>query len=954
MKRRILSMITAIAMCIGLQTSVLAAEDGPAAVPTSAVSTAGVSQTAFAACGDIGRHWTEDTIVRWVNEGYIYGYSNSMFRLNQPISRAAFVALANRAFGFSSSAEISFQDVPPSYWAYEEIQKGVAAGYVCGDDTGMFRPDDAVTRQEAAVMLAKINHLPIVSNLSLLGGYAYGASIADWAKPCVGAAAKAGVMIGFPNGPFGPGAFMTRAEVVAALDRAASTYENHETADYILTETTLRDMVVEGDLILPSSLGGESILLDNVTVNGTVRIRGGGTVNVQSCDLSAVELDKSGVVFSSDSDTSVSRLEFLQKGTIKGQGYDSVVIADDGVTEAVIGAAVETVQLSTDANVKLLKVASVSTLNITEDGDDGKITLSRGSSVDDMNVHGKVRITGQGDISNMTVYVPGITSSVKPDSVELKEDGKTPSYTGGGSSGGGSSFSGGSSSSGGSSFSGGSSSSGGGSSSGGDSSGGDSSGGDSSGGDDPADDNETQPVLDSIQPSAVSVKAGENITLTAGVTGDMTGYCIHWTVNNTAVAVLSPSTGNTVSLTGKAEGSATVTAELRNSDGEAVSGRTISVSVAPKAQVTAITLAPQQDSYKVSETITATAALSAPLGDGGVSWTSSDNSYVTVTPDSGDSSRAVIEIINADTTAKTVTISAQAEGQASAVEKQIVIKELIPVTNISGIPASAALNTVLTLTGTVEPADATKQNIAWEIIDAGETGVVLDGNRLTGAAKAGTVTVRATIEGGTPEGAYTQDFQIPLGPRIVSVSADKETAVKGDAVNVTVVIEYPENGYRIRWNATSSAITPTYDAMYQSTNQYRATATIVFPNMNEPFGITANIVDSQSDSAIDSESVFIPGIATIDYMTINNFQYTTEVKQGTENTLRIVTDWSGTFRWSIESAVEGVTLSGTEGESTTLTVADDVAVGTVITVNVSVDGNPNGGFEKSYTVVAGN
>ena len=130
------------------------------------VSTAGVSQTALAACGDIGGHWAEDTIVKWEEEGYLSGYSDGTFRPNQPISRAAFVALANRAFGFSWSAEISFQDVPPSYWGYEEIQKGVAAGYVYGNSAGLFRPDDAVTRQEAAVMLARINHLPIGSGLS--------------------------------------------------------------------------------------------------------------------------------------------------------------------------------------------------------------------------------------------------------------------------------------------------------------------------------------------------------------------------------------------------------------------------------------------------------------------------------------------------------------------------------------------------------------------------------------------------------------------------------------------------------------------------------------------------------------------------------------------------------------------------------------------------------------------
>ena len=58
----------------------------------------------------------------------------------------------------------------------------------------------------------------------------------------------------------------------------------------------------------------------------------------------------------------------------------------------------------------------------------------------------------------------------------------------------------------------------------------------------------------------------------------------------------------------------------------------------------------------------------------------------------------------------------------------------------------------------------------------------------------------------------------------------------------------------------------------------------------------------------------------------------------------------GTFTWSIESPVEGVSLSNTEGESTTLIVGVDVPKDTQITVLVSVEGNPKS-FPKTYTVV---
>lgn len=804
MKKRMMSLVTALALCLSML---------PAA--------------ALAASGDIDGHWAEETIAKWEEAGYISGYPDGTFRPDQPISRAEFVALANRAFGFTSSAEISFQDVPPSYWGYEEIQKGVAAGYISGDDRGLFRPGDPVTRQEAAVMLAKINHLTISSDTPLLERYTDSASIAGWAKPYVEAVTKAGVMSGSPDGSFGPRTALTRAEGVVALDRALSANANYVAGDFVLAEDTLRDMVVEGDLILSSSLGGKSVTLDNVTVKGTVKVQGGGTVAAQSCELIAVELDQSGVVFSSDADTSVGRLEFLQRGTIKGQGYDSVVIAEDGVTEAVIDAAVGSVRLSTDAKVTLSKGAAVNTLDITEDAAGGTIDLSGGASVGGMNVRGTVRVTGQGDISSMTVYVPGVTSSVVPDSLELKGDGETPSYTGGGTSGG---------------------------------------------------------------------------TTVPG------GY-------------LPP--------------------------------------VVQDPEVTAIALSPANGSYALRETVTATAALSAPLGGKTVSW-SADSDYVTVTPDPGDSAKAVIKIVNADREAKTVTISATVEGQEQAVEQQLVIQGFIPVTGISGVPVSEALNTPLTLTGTVAPADATHQAITWEIVSAGNTDTALQGgNTLSGATKAGTVKVRATIANGTLAGDYTEEFTIHLGPWVRELTADKTKAASGDTVTVTAVVEHPADGYRIYWSANASEIKPTYYEIYKNITTYTVMATAAFNGDWDPyFNIGANIKDNE-DNDIDSNpetgriSISIPGIPSVTEMLTDGLIYKTEVKQGSENTLTLNTDLKGgTFTWSIESPVDGVSLSPKEGESTTLTVGDNVPVGTQITVRVSVEGNPNS-RSKTYTVVAG-
>ena len=84
----------------------------------------------------------------------------------------------------------------------------------------------------------------------------------------------------------------------------------------------------------------------------------------------------------------------------------------------------------------------------------------------------------------------------------------------------------------------------------------------------------------------------------------------------------------------------------------------------------------------------------------------------------------------------------------------------VAVTDITNIPTWTEVETLLTLTGTVVPANATNQAIEWSIDDAGTTGATLSGNTLNTTA-AGTVIVQATIvNGATPTTDYRRSFYI--------------------------------------------------------------------------------------------------------------------------------------------------------------------------------------------------
>lgn len=81
---------------------------------------------AFAQVSDIAGHWAEKQIKAWMEKGWASGYADGSFRPNNSVTRAEFMTLANRAFGFKETTEINYSDVISTAWYYGEIAKAKA------------------------------------------------------------------------------------------------------------------------------------------------------------------------------------------------------------------------------------------------------------------------------------------------------------------------------------------------------------------------------------------------------------------------------------------------------------------------------------------------------------------------------------------------------------------------------------------------------------------------------------------------------------------------------------------------------------------------------------------------------------------------------------------------------------------------------------------------------------
>ena len=131
---------------------------------------------------------------------------------NARITRADLAVAINEVCGLTGSGQ-NFSDLDSSDVCYSAVQALSAAGIVSGYEDGSFRPENFVTRQEAAVMLD--------AAFDLSGGgaadYTDAGQIASWARTAVADLEGTGALSGSPAGTFTPTGYVTYGEVDAAL-----------------------------------------------------------------------------------------------------------------------------------------------------------------------------------------------------------------------------------------------------------------------------------------------------------------------------------------------------------------------------------------------------------------------------------------------------------------------------------------------------------------------------------------------------------------------------------------------------------------------------------------------------------------------------------------------------------------------------------------------------------------
>ena len=148
-----------------------------------------------------------------------FGQTPSGYPLDpdEHITRGDFAAMVNRFFGYAKQGSAAFNDIDESSEYYKDVLTAQGVGYMTGDENMMIKEKDALTREEAAIILSRIIGVDEMGDEDI--SFLDEDEISFWAEEYVSLMASTGIISGF-EGYFHPHDNITAAEAAALIAKS--------------------------------------------------------------------------------------------------------------------------------------------------------------------------------------------------------------------------------------------------------------------------------------------------------------------------------------------------------------------------------------------------------------------------------------------------------------------------------------------------------------------------------------------------------------------------------------------------------------------------------------------------------------------------------------------------------------------------------------------------------------
>jgi len=387
--------------------------------------------------------WADSYIQTLVDWGVMRGDVGGNMAPDRSITRAEFVTMMNRAYGYTKLGGHPFTDVRSRDWYNEDIDIAYNIGYFKGTGPTTASPNATLTREQAAVLLSRNMMLQPTVGETL--GFSDSRTLSDWSRGLVGAAAANGVIGGYDDGSFQPMRNITRGEVAAMLVRAigtpVQTGGDHALGNVYGNVTvntsgvTLRDGVIAGNLYLTGGIDLGDVLLQNVTVLGEIIISGGGESNSSQSSVilrnvvaDNLVVDSIGSQFvtiraegNTDIPTTVVRTNaYVDDSSLPGYGLSLITLdGEEGALYQLAGNVKEVLNKTPGSSLQVVQ-GTADKVTVDEYATGSSVLVDGDAVVGSLNLDTAAAVTGTGDIKGLNVGAAGSTVEQLPDKIDIR------------------------------------------------------------------------------------------------------------------------------------------------------------------------------------------------------------------------------------------------------------------------------------------------------------------------------------------------------------------------------------------------------------------------------------------------------------------------------------------------------------------------------------------------------
>ena len=396
-----------------------------------------LTQTAKAAS------WMDPYLNQMKEWGVMKGDANGNLHGERAITRAEFVVMLNRAFGYQEMGANPFTDVPDDAWYADDIRISYKAGCLQGTSATTASPNAPVTREQAVALVGR--SLRLKNTPGSTQDYRDENRISTWGRGVIRQATDMGIINGYPDGTFRPQAPISRGQAATVLSNAIGTLVNRSGDQKVgnvygnLTITvpgvTLSNTIVTGNLYLTGGIGLDDVVLNNVTVGGKIVVCGTGSsqkgessVILRNVTANGLEIDSMTNQFLS---VRAEGLTSIKDTTVRTSGYIEDLTTDGNGLALIKLDGAEGAQFQLAGNIKEVINRSPASFLGIGGGVANKVTVDEratGSTLDigingtvrDLNLDAAATVTGKGDITSATVNASGSTIPMLPDTIVVR------------------------------------------------------------------------------------------------------------------------------------------------------------------------------------------------------------------------------------------------------------------------------------------------------------------------------------------------------------------------------------------------------------------------------------------------------------------------------------------------------------------------------------------------------